>query len=187
MQTKLFIKFGLLLCISLFISNTLLAQGKKPAPKPLTDEELQKLDKGKKRPPTTGAAFQISPIESVKGVCHALLVDGENRTFEDFIPLDKLPLLEAIITEARKFGLTEESVGTTKPVTTRFSDKQVPNFVVDVSKQGKQTHFYVTMQSKVGKITVDAGVIKRGDPNATAFLYEMLAKIEHARTVNPIQ
>jgi hypothetical protein len=187
MQMKLFIKLCLLLCISLFISNTLLAQGKKPAPRPLTDEELQKLDKGKRKPPTAASAFQITPIPAMKETCLALLVDGENRTLEEFILFEKLPILEGIITEAKKFGLTEESVGTSKPVTTRFSDKQFPQFVVDVAKQGKQTHYYVTMQNRVGKITLDAGVIKRDDPNATAFLYEMLTKIQSATIPNPIQ
>lgn len=178
--------FALLLCFSLLLSGSLSAQEKKAAPKPLTPEELQKMDKGKRRPPT-GASFQITPIESVKGVCLALLVDGEGRTLEELFQFDKLPVMEAIVAEAKKFGLTEEAVGNGKAITTRFSDKQVSNFVVDVSKLGKQTHFYVTVQNQHGKITLDAGTIKRGDPEATAFLYDILAKIQAAKNPNPIQ
>lgn len=192
MQAKLFIKFGLLLCISLFISNTLLAQEKKPitkpVPKPPTPEEVAKAEKTRKKPPTAAVpAFQIRPVEDVKQMCLALLVDGQGGRLEEFILFDKIPILEAIVTEAKKFGLTEEATGAAKAVTTRFSDKQYPNFVVDVSKLGKQTHYYVTMQNRQGKITVDAGIIKRDDPNATAFLYEILTKIQSATVPNPVQ
>ncbi len=179
-------KFYFLLFISLFLSNTLDAQEKKGPPKPYTPEELQKMDKGKIRPPK-GATFQITSIETVKGVHLALLADEHGRTMEEFFQTDKLPILEAIVSEAKSFGLTEESVGGTKPVTTRFSDKQVPNFVVDVSKVAKQTRFYVTMQNRTGKITADAGTIKRGDPDATALLYVILTKIQTAKSQSEIQ
>jgi hypothetical protein len=179
-------KLALLLTVSLLFANQLAAQNKKPPQKTFTPEELQKMDQGKRRP-LKGTSFQITPIESVKGVCLALLVDGEGRTLEEFIQFDKLPILEAVVTEAKQFGLTEESVGNGKAITTRFSDKQMANFVVDVSKLGKQTHFYVTMQNQQGKITLDAGTIKRGDPEATAFLYDILSKIQAAKNPNPIQ
>ena len=185
MQPKLFSRFCFLLFVSLFFSNALLAQEKKAQPKPFTPEELQKMDEGKRRPPK-GPTFQISPIENVKGNVSVLLADGP-QTLEDFFQFDKLPILEAIVSEAKRFGLNEESVGGAKPLTTRFSDKQVPNFIVDVSKIAKQTHFYVTMQNQIGKLTIDAGVIKRGDPDASALLYEMLTKIQKAKSENPIQ
>jgi hypothetical protein len=186
MQTKFIRKFALLLTLSLLVSHTLFAQEKKGPPKEFTPEELQKMDKGKRRP-VKGASFQITPIESVKGVCLALLADGQGKMLEEFFLFDKLPVLEAIVTEAKNFGLTEEAVGKGKAETTRFSDKQVPNFVVDVSKLGKQTQFYVTVQTRQGKITLDAGAIKRGDPDATPFLYDILAKIQGAKNLNPIQ
>lgn len=186
MQSKLFCKFCLLFLVSLMFSNPLLAQEKKAPQKPLTPEELQKADKGKLRPPK-GASFQIAPIENAKGLYLALLADDENRTLEEFFQVDKLPVLEAIVAEAKKFGFTEEAVGNAKPLTTRFSDKQVPNFVVDVSKIAKQTHFYVTMKTQRGKITVDAGTIKRGDPDATALLFDMLNKIQAVKSQSEIQ
>jgi hypothetical protein len=184
MQTKFISKFALLLAVTLLVCHPLFAQEKKGPPKDFTPEELQKLDKGKRRP-VKGVTFQLSPIDSVKGVCLALLADGQGKTLEEFLLYDKLPILEAIVTEAKNFGLTEEAVGRGKAEITRFSDKQVPNFVVDVSKLGKQTQFYVTMQTQQGKITLDAGTIKRDDPNATAYLYDILAKIQSAK--NPIQ
>jgi hypothetical protein len=186
MQTKFISKFALLLTVSLLVSHTLFAQEKKGPPKEFTPEELQKMDKGKRRP-LKGASFQLTAIDSVKGVCLALLADGQGKTLEEFFLFDKLPVLEAIVTEAKNFGLTEEGVGRAKAETTRFSDKQVPNFVVDVSKFGKQTHFYVTLQTRQGKITLDGGAIKRDDPEATAFLYDILAKIQGAKALNSIQ
>jgi hypothetical protein len=186
MPLKLLHKLCFLFFVSLFFSNTLFAQAKKGPPKPYTPEELQKMDKGKLHPPK-GPSFQIATIENVKGQCLALLADDQGRTLEEFIQLDKLPILEAIVSEAIKFGLTEESVGGTKPLTTRFSDKQAPNFVVDVSKVAKQTRFYVTINGLRGRLTIDAGTIKRGDPDATALLNEIHTKIQAVQAQNPIQ
>lgn len=181
MQSRLFNKFCFLLLVTLSVSSTTFAQEKKTPPKPFTPEELQKMDKGKRRPPK-GPTFQITPIEQVKGMYLALLADDQGRTLEEFFLFEKLPILEAIVLEAKNFGLTEEAVGGAKPLTTRFSDRQVPNFMVDVSKVAKQTHFYVTMLNQRGKITVDAGAIKRGDPEATAMLYDILTKIQAAKS-----
>jgi hypothetical protein len=186
MQSRLVTKFSLLLLVNLCFSCTMFAQEKKTSPKPLTPEELQKMDKGKRQPPK-GPTFQITPIEQVKGMYLALIADDQGRTLEEFFLFEKLPVLEAIVSEAKKFGLTEESVGGAKPLTTRFSDKQLPNFLVDVSKVAKRTHFYVTMLNQKGKITVDAGEIKRGDPEATAMLYDILTKIQAAKSQGEIQ
>src|SRR5688572_17436005 len=98
MQSKLFYKIGSLILLSLVFSNPLLAQ-KKAHPKPLTPEEQQKLEKGLRRPPT-GASFQISPIENVKGLYHALLAAPDHSHVEEFFQFDKLPILEAIVFEA---------------------------------------------------------------------------------------
>lgn len=186
MQSKLFRTFCFLLVVSLVFANPLLAQEKKGQPKPMTPEELQKLGKGK-RHPSKGSSFQIAPVDNSKGMYLALLADEEGRTLTEFFQFDKLPILEAIVAEAKKFGLTEEAVGGAKPLTTRFSDKQVPNFVVDVSKITKQTHFYVTVKTQRGKITIDAGAIKRGDPDATALLFDMLGKLQEVKAHSQIQ
>jgi hypothetical protein len=177
MQSKLFAKICLLFLVSLFFANAIFAQQSKPVSKPLTPEDLRKMDKGKMRPPH-GAVFEITYIEGVKGMCDAVLADGNGQTLDEFFLYEKLPLLVAIISEAKKFGLTEEAVGTNKALTTRFSDKQVPNFIVDVSKTGKQTHFYLTVKNQTQSITLDAGKIKRGDPEEKIFLDEILTKIQ---------
>ena len=181
MQSKVINKAGFLILISLFFTNTLLARQEKTPKKPYTPAELRKMDKGKMRPPH-GASFQINPMELNKGMYLALIGDEEGRTAQDFVLYDKLPILEAIISEAKKFGSTEEAVGGAKPLTTRFSDKQVPYFVVDVSKVGKLSHFYITLKGQTGgSITIHAGTINRGDTEAKAMLYDILVNVQAMR------
>jgi len=183
MQVKFISKIGFLFLVSLLFTNTLCARQDKTPQKPFTPEDLRKMDKGKMRPPH-GASFQIVATSS-KGMYLALMADEQKTVIEYFL-YDKLAILEAIVSEAKKFGLTEEAVGGAKPLTTRFSDKQVPSFIVDVTKVGKMTHFYITLKGQTesgpqGNLTIDVGSIKRGDSEAKAKLYDILENIQSAK------
>ncbi|MBI3651244.1 MAG: hypothetical protein HY231_09390 [Acidobacteria bacterium] len=178
-------KIVFLFLVMLMVPNALFAlQYKapqaKPQAKPLTPEELRKLDKGKARPPH-GSAFQIDAVPMSKGMYAALITDDQGRLIQEFFTHDKLPNLEAIVAEAKKFGATEEAVGGAKPMTTRFADKQVSNFLVDVAKFGKQTTFYITVTSQTGKLTIEAGSFKRGDPDAKPMLWDLLTHLQTLR------
>ena len=142
------------------VSGAALAQDKKPQ-KQYTEAELMKLDKGKMRPPG-GPRFEVVFAQGTIASYVVLLHSEDRSLVQDLYHVNQLGIMEAIIEEAAKFGPTEESAGGVKAVTTRFSDPQLPGFFIDVSKNLKETRYYVTLQSGGRKLTIDAGARKRG-------------------------
>jgi hypothetical protein len=141
--------------------------------KPLSRKELIKLDREAPRPPS-GKGFFVARAATSFTV---LLCDDNSRCENGLFTQTQIDSFEAITAEATKFALNEEQVGRVKPIITRFSDKNDPTFLVDVSKVGKQTQFFLTMKSATGRLTLDAGTITRGDPNAKTLLYDMIARV----------
>ncbi len=162
MQSKWINKVVSLSAILLLCSVVSLAQEQKPRQAPLTEKQLQEMNKGKIHPPS-GASFQIS-LASGNQFYTVLLADGGRYIQEPFTH-NQLPVLEAIVEAAREFSLTEEKAGVVQPIVTRFSDEQLPSFSIDVAKTGKQSRYYITMKTRSGILTVDGGSIRRDKPN----------------------
>lgn len=164
------------------------AQNKqKSAPKPHTAEALTNLDANAKMKLPAGPNFEVLFAEGTKAQYVVLLHSEDRRFVQNLFHANQLDVMEAIITEAKKFGPTEEAVGGAKPLTTRFSDKQIPEFFVDVAKIGRQTRYYVTLKGSNGTLTVDAGGIKRGDQknkdeeSDTIFFDKLIERIQTAK------
>ncbi|MEW6125436.1 MAG: hypothetical protein AB1757_00110 [Acidobacteriota bacterium] len=145
---------------------------KKPE-KPLTEEQLQKMHAKKGKPPT-GASFYMAPITERPGNFTILISDEYGQYTTDQVALREMPVLEAIFQAALKFAASDESVGQTKPLITRFSDDQVPRYLVDVSKKGNQSQLILTLQSLQGKLVMDAGTIKRNATENQTLFAEIL-------------
>ena len=154
----------------------------KDEPKPLTPKQIAELEKKALRPPT-GASFYIGTETGGAPGRFTLLLTDENRRFvTQSYSLNQLGLVEAVIDEANKFAFSPDASGTTRPVTTRFFDKQEPSFIVDVSKVGLRSQFFVTMIALDGtRLTIDAGVIKRDNLEAKAAFHKMIDKIQAAK------
>ena len=175
---------GFALSALLFLSGTAFAQKdtKAPPPKPISDEELRKLEKTRVRPPS-GAMFYLGPVEGAPGRFSMLLTDDAQSFVEESYLGNQLALIEAVMVEAKKFAQNEESVGRSKGITTRFFDKQEPTFMVDVEKAGNISRFYVTIKNVAGKkLTVYTGAIKRGEPEGKLLFNTMLERIQAARS-----
>jgi hypothetical protein len=149
------------------------AQKKAPPKEPLSEAELQKLAATKSKPPS-GASFYMAPIVDQPGNFTILITDENGRSASDQISMRELPVLEAILSAAKTFATTNESVGQNRAQTTRFSDDQLPRYVVDVSKAGNQSQFVFKLNSLMGKVVLDAGSIKRTNREATAMLHDIL-------------
>ena len=132
--------------------------------------------------PPSGASFYIAPIQDNPGQFSVLFSDADNRTVADSFRLEQLIIFEAIMSEAKQFALTDEAVGLKKPVTTRFFDKKEPSLIVDVAKLGNRSQFVLTIKCLTGRLTMDAGSIKRGDEKASPLFYDILSRIQEART-----
>jgi hypothetical protein len=157
-------------------------QKQKPQRTELTPKQLAELEKKGRKPPT-GATFYIDNESGGAPGRFSLLLTDENRQFAtQSYSLDQLNLVQAVIDEAHKFAYTAEGSGNKKPVTTRFFDKQEPSFVVDVSKLGAKSQFYVTLVAIDGtSVTIDAGVVNRDDRGSKTVFHTIIEKIEAAR------
>jgi hypothetical protein len=172
-----------LAAIALSATGGASSQVAKEKPKPLTPKQLEEMSKGKTSPPS-GASFYIAPVEGYTGHFSMLLSD-ENRNFvSEIYSANQLRLIEAVMAEAYKFARNEEAVGPTKPVFTRFVDKQEPSFMVDVEKLGPKSKFYVTIDGLSKKLTVDCGSIRRTDPEATALFLTMMTRLRDVLASN---
>lgn len=177
--------FQSVLLISVFSLMPGLSSGQvksKPKSKELTPEELIEIERKAVRPPS-GPVFYIAPIAEIPGRYSLVLTDHEGRHVSDSYADGQLIIFEAILTEAKKFAQTGESVGTTKPIITRFYDKKEPSFIVDVAKLRNISQFFITIKSLTGHLTVDAGSVKRGDEKSNPLLYTVLDRVQARHSI----
>lgn len=145
----------------------------------LTPKELEERAKNAVRP-RPAKAFHIGRIENDPNRFSLLLSDENSRIVNALFTMNQLLLVEAVILEAQRFADTEEAVGATKAVITRFYDKAAPELVIDVAKKGQESRFFITLQGFNGKLTIEAGKIKRdrkGEERDGVF-YSMIKQIE---------
>lgn len=183
------ILFALIISMSL-PADLLAGQGKtrqvdsgtrkeKSPPKEYSEEELKKLhNQSRIKIQQPGRNFYIQRIESNPGFYSLMISDQEGKIVTGEYRLAQIDIFEAIMTEAAKFAISPQGVGTSKPIVTRFFDKQEPSFFVDVVKQGNESQFFITVKSISDQITVDTGKVKRSAPQSKIFFHEVLARIK---------
>ncbi len=158
--------------------------GQKPtkqAPPPISPEKRLERAQHTLRPPS-GKSFYIEALGEDQTTFSVLLSDDKNKSVAGTFRREQIEIFEALIEEAKKFAESDEAVGVPgSPKTTRFVDKDEKSFIVDVQKIGMESHFYVTLQTLQGTLTVDAGVIKRGSKKNAPLFYAMLTRLQAAR------
>lgn len=151
--------------------------------------QMELHNKAKKLP--TGTSFYIEVVPGPPIQYSILLTDENNRSVPGSYVRPQIDIFEALLNAAKQFALTEEEVGTaSQPKVTRFTDKHETAFLIDVQKTGVESHFYVTLQSLFGTLTIDAGAIKRtvkkGDPEAPEpLLYKIITRVQEAKATDP--
>jgi hypothetical protein len=180
MRPKLFSRSILLLSLVFILPVVSTAQrGEKPKSQELTQKQLSELDRRAKMKAPSGAGFYIAPIAEIPGRYSLVLTDQDGRHVSESFAESQIVIFEAIMVEAGKFARTDESVGTKKPVITRFYDKKEPAFLVDVAKLRDHSQFFVTIKSLTGHLTVDAGTLRRGGEEKTSTLFTtILSKVQ---------
>lgn len=144
-----------------------------------TAADLTAISKGAKRPPS-GASFYLAPIPDLQNQYSMLLTDADNRAVAGTFMQSQIITFQALVIAAREFAETNEGVGTiAKPVTTRFQEKDERSFAIDVQKTATHSRFFVSMSSLAGRISLDAGAVKRGskEQNDALFL-KILPRVE---------
>jgi hypothetical protein len=173
--------FSLLLAILLIQAVSFGQEKKKPTPPPMSPEKMREMAKHALRAPS-GKSFYIEPLGENHASYSLLLTDENNRTVAGTFRSAQIEIFEVLMEEARKFAETDEAAGVPgSPKTTRFMDKDEKSFIVDVEKVGMESHFYVTLQTLQGTLTVDAGVIKRGSKKNTPLFYAMITRVQAAK------
>jgi hypothetical protein len=144
---------------------------------PLTSQETYALAKESKKSPT-GATFIFIRDRETLTDYNLIISDGEEGIVSTSFSATQLEVIQSLLAEAKKFALTEEAVGMSKPLVTRFFDEQELEIVIDVMKFKNESHFFVTLQSEIGSLTVEAGNINRGKKTEEGFFSDMLLRVE---------
>jgi len=131
--------------------------------------------------------FSLTRLPENSGQYSLVISDGDEQTISGNFSVDQLQILRAIMTEAEKFALNGEAVGTKAPVTTRFTDKQERAFVIDVEKLGFQSRLFVTLKTEIGRITLNAGRIIRSPRREEGFFFDLLSRLESVLPKLPAQ
>jgi hypothetical protein len=176
------IKILALAMLMLVFPADLFAQKKekpKEPPKQFKPATPGEASKSKNRAPI-GASFYLAPIPDARNQYSLLLTDPDNRTVAGTFMQSQISIFQALVIAATEFAETNESVGTNaKPVTTRFRDKDEPSFIIDVQKTATHSRVFVSMNCVAGKITVDAGAVKRGaKERGDALFLKILPRVE---------
>ena len=183
MQLNRIIKSSSLLLIGLLLTSAAFGQnkraGKAPA-KEYSDEELLTMSMKAKVKPPSPLGFKITPADHDPNLFTLLLSDSTGKFVSSSLPISKLPILSAILKEAKTFSQTAEGVGAGKPQVTRFFDEQLPTVIVDVAKTGVTSRFYITLKGLTDTVTIEAGFFKRTEKKPNPYYFEILTRVESA-------
>jgi len=124
------------------------------------------------------ASFSLTRLPENPNQYSLVVSEGEERSISGNFSIQQLEILRTIMVEAEKFGLSAESVGSAAPVTTRFADKNEKAFVVDVEKLGNLSRFYLTLNTEVGQLTMDAGKLARSTRREDGLFFDLLSRLE---------
>ncbi|HYP25687.1 MAG TPA: hypothetical protein VE262_03125 [Blastocatellia bacterium] len=184
MQSNLITRSVGLILIGLVLTSAAFGQDKRGGKAPqreYTEEELLKMSMKAKINPPSSLSFRIALADHDPNLFTILLSDPVGKTVSSAFDMSKLAILSAILTEAKNFSQTAEGVGAGKPLITRFFDKQLPSVIVDVSKTGDTSRFYITLKGLTDFVTIDAGFLRRSDKKANPYYFEIINRVESAK------
>ena len=126
------------------------------------------------------AGFTLTRLPENPRQYSLIISEGDERTISGTFSVEQLQILRAIMLEAEKFAIGAEAVGAKDPITTRFMDKQERAFIIDVQKAGNQSVFFLTLETELGRMTVEAGRTIRATRREEGFFFDLLSRLESA-------
>lgn len=133
---------------------------------PLTPAELPDFTFNLTRVPENPAHYSL------------VISDSDEHVISGNFSLSQLETLKAVLLEAEKFALNEESVGASEPVTTRFQDKNEQGFAVDVEKYRNQSRLFLTLTADASSQTAEAGRVNRSTRREVGFFFDLASRLE---------
>lgn len=182
METKFTTNAVAFCLLTLLVSTATSGQEKaKPKqPSPLTEEKLREFERNRVPPPPR-PGFYIAPIEGSL-LFKVSLGDGSGNSVEGMFSQPQIEVFDAVLQAAKAFALTDEAVGTNAPIITRLMEQHEWSLFVDVSKQGTQSRFYLSLITPKGKMTIPAGEITRGSKKEpSALLLDIASRVQEAK------
>ncbi len=123
--------------------------------------------------------FNLTRVPEKNPAHYSLVIsDNDEHVISGNFSLFQLETLKAVLLEAEKFALNEESVGTTEPVTMRFKDKNEQGFAVDVEKYRNQSRLFLTLTADGNNQTAEAGRINRSTRREIGFFFDLASRLE---------
>jgi hypothetical protein len=144
-----------------------------------------RLDRARNEPQQ--ATFSLTQLPDNARQYSLVMSDGDEQTISGNFSIGQLQILRAVMTEAEKFALDGEAAGTKDPITTRFTDKHESAFIVDVEKLGPQSRLFITLNTEIGRITLNAGRIIRSTKREEGFFFDLLSRLESVLPKPPAQ
>ena len=132
-------------------------------------------------------SFNLTKLSETP-IRHSLLIsDGEENSISGIFTVDQLKILLAIMTEAEKFAFSTEATGAKDSITTRFEDRSEHSFIVDVEKLGIESRLYLTLNTEIGRKTIEAGKVNRATRKEAGFFFDLLSRLESMLPKIPAQ
>lgn len=122
--------------------------------------------------------FNLLRNKSAPDQFDLIISDGDERVISGTFTKAQMGVFLQVLTEARKFALSEEEVGKDAAKTTRIASTSQPELVVDISKSGDISEIYLTFTTEAGQITVNAGRARRSLRREYGLFYNLLSRLE---------
>jgi len=145
---------------------------------PIAEGAAKSAGQAVRTPESSDFRFILNRLPENPSKYSLVISDSEERSISGSFSIDQLQVLRAIMTESEKFALSEEGVNLKDPVTTRFADKQERSFMVDVQKIGNQSLLFLTLNTELGRMTMDAGRVFRSTHRHEGFFFDLLSHLE---------
>jgi len=132
-------------------------------------------------------SFSLTRLPENPSKYSLVISNDEEQSISGIFSLDQLQILRAMMSDAEKFALGSEAIGTKDALTTRFEDKHEVAFIVDVEKLGNQSRLFLTLNTEMGRMTVVAGKVVRGTRREEGFFFDLLSRLESILPKLPAQ
>jgi hypothetical protein len=132
-----------------------------------------------------GDTFQLAPSLEAPTRFSIVASTGDEQVVSGLFSARRLRIMRQVMEQAGRFAFSDEAVGANEPMTTRFFSVEARGFAIDVSKLGGTSRFFVNLRTSVGRITLDAGIVSRGQKKQEGFFFDVLARITSQLQATP--
>jgi hypothetical protein len=125
-----------------------------------------------------GPTFNLSRSSAAPDRFDLIMSDGNETVVSGSFSQKQMEVFRDVLTEARKFAMSEEEAGKTDAKTTRIASNSQPALFVDISKTADQSRLFITYSTEIGRITISAGRVQRPLRREDGLFFNLLMRME---------